>query len=448
MRVGVPLPAGRPRPVPAALTLVLAAALGAGLLPGPASPAAWAAGDDASSRKAQVDRRVAQLREELEGTSDRLVRSFAELEQTRAELATAQQAQAAAEQALLAAQQRDAEVGTRLAAARQLENKVTGDLARSGRDIEDSRRAMGRLARSAYQNGGLPSTAGAMLEGAGPGDVTGRLELVDIVARSQRRTLSALAQRQAVQRSNQVRLTAVRAQVADLKRESEAAVAAGDEARRKAQERKDELAGLTAHREEVVGQVQAQEADERRRLDEAQAESDRLLAEIAAEQQRERDRAAAAQRSAQARRAPAPAPGGGAAGGSSGNGVFSAPEAGYSISSPFGWRIHPIFGTRRLHTGTDFAVPCGTPVRAAAAGTVSSAGPAGGYGNRLVISHGIVGGAAVSTTYNHLTRIVASGQVSRGQVVAYSGTTGNSTGCHLHFEVVRNGAYVDPMGYL
>ena len=114
------------------------------------------------------------------------------------------------------------------------------------------------------------------------------------------------------------------------------------------------------------------------------------------------------------------------------------------ITSGFGLRYHPILHIWRLHSGTDFGVACGTPVRAAAAGTIISAGWGGGYGNRIVIDHGYVRGESLATTYNHLTRIVASGHVSRGQLIAYSGTTGLSTGCHLHFETLVNGSYVNP----
>jgi len=88
-------------------------------------------------------------------------------------------------------------------------------------------------------------------------------------------------------------------------------------------------------------------------------------------------------------------------------------------------------------------------VYAAAEGTVISAGWAGGYGNRVVIDHGEVAGGDLATTYNHLTRIVVGGgHVARGQLIAYSGTTGLSTGCHLHFETLVNGSYVDPLRWL
>lgn len=119
--------------------------------------------------------------------------------------------------------------------------------------------------------------------------------------------------------------------------------------------------------------------------------------------------------------------------------AFSWPVRG-PISSGYGWR----WG--RMHEGVDIAVPSGTPVRAAAAGRVVYAGWAGNYGYLVSIDHG----NGVVTRYGHNSRIVVRvGQrVSRGQIVAYSGNTGNSTGPHLHFEIRYRGRPVDPMPYL
>jgi murein DD-endopeptidase MepM/ murein hydrolase activator NlpD len=129
-------------------------------------------------------------------------------------------------------------------------------------------------------------------------------------------------------------------------------------------------------------------------------------------------------------------------------GSLGAPLASLVTASPFGFRVSPITGgTGDFHRGQDFVAQCGTSVLAAASGTVTFAGwhPFGG-GNRVVVDHG----NGLETTYNHLSSFnVKVGQtVSRGQVVALSGTTGASTGCHLHFEVQVNGEVVDPMGWL
>jgi len=115
------------------------------------------------------------------------------------------------------------------------------------------------------------------------------------------------------------------------------------------------------------------------------------------------------------------------------------------VSSEFGWRYHPILHRWKFHAGIDFAARCGAPVRAAMSGRVVWAGWAGGYGNRIIISDGTRRGVALSTTYSHLSRfVVGRGHVSRGQIIARVGTTGFSTGCHLHFETLQNGRPVNP----
>ncbi|EMY34801.1 M23 peptidase domain-containing protein [Arthrobacter crystallopoietes BAB-32] len=117
-------------------------------------------------------------------------------------------------------------------------------------------------------------------------------------------------------------------------------------------------------------------------------------------------------------------------------------------SSGFGYRINPVTGAAgEFHNGLDFALECGTPVTAAAAGTVEeTSSSAGGYGNRVVIKHA----DGMTTTYNHLQSIGVSqgAKVSAGDNIASLGTTGNSTGCHLHFEVQIDGDDVDPAKYL
>lgn len=134
-------------------------------------------------------------------------------------------------------------------------------------------------------------------------------------------------------------------------------------------------------------------------------------------------------------------------GGFTGNGgSMSLPVSGARISSPYGYRIHPISGVKKLHTGTDFAVSTGTNVHAADSGSVIVAEWWSGYGNCVIIDHG----NNTWTLYGHLSKInVSKGDnVKRGEIVAESGNTGNSTGPHLHFEVRINGTPVDPMPYL
>jgi murein DD-endopeptidase MepM/ murein hydrolase activator NlpD len=126
-------------------------------------------------------------------------------------------------------------------------------------------------------------------------------------------------------------------------------------------------------------------------------------------------------------------------------GVIGWPVSG-PVTSGFGYRVHPIFGTRKLHTGVDIGVGSGTPIAAAESGTVILAQVYGGYGNAVVIDHG----GGLTTLYAHQSSIaVSAGQsVSRGDLVGYVGCTGFCTGPHLHFETRESGSPVDPMKYL
>ncbi|MBF0539078.1 MAG: M23 family metallopeptidase [Nitrospirae bacterium] len=122
------------------------------------------------------------------------------------------------------------------------------------------------------------------------------------------------------------------------------------------------------------------------------------------------------------------------------------PVSSFNISSPFGWRTHPQTGRSEFHSGLDMAVPLGTEVRATADGIVSFAEWSGGSGNLVVIEHGF----GFTTCYAHNRKVVVQvGQrVRRGDLISYVGSTGNSTGPHVHYEVWKNSSPVDPMVFL
>ncbi|HBF38949.1 MAG TPA: peptidase M23, partial [Firmicutes bacterium] len=116
------------------------------------------------------------------------------------------------------------------------------------------------------------------------------------------------------------------------------------------------------------------------------------------------------------------------------------------ITSPFGWRYHPILRTKKYHNGEDIAVSSGTPVHAADSGVVVVSGWEDGYGNYVAIDHG----NGISTGYGHNSRLLVhqGERVTKGQIIAYSGSTGLSTGPHVHFEVRKNGVPIDPLPFL
>ena len=192
---------------------------------------------------------------------------------------------------------------------------------------------------------------------------------------------------------------------------------------------------LKASKESEISSISGELEQTNQKLAELQA-----AAEEAARKQKEKEAAAAAAKKNN---------NSGSAGGAvvSGNGMFTHPCLGYSrISSTFGYRNAPLAGASTNHKGVDFAASTGTPIYAAAAGTVTSAGYSGKAGNLIIINHG----NGLLTYYMHCNTIfVSAGQkVSKGQNIGQVGTTGNSTGPHLHFQVMNNGTPVNPMNYL
>ncbi|MEO7005427.1 MAG: M23 family metallopeptidase [Terrimesophilobacter sp.] len=168
--------------------------------------------------------------------------------------------------------------------------------------------------------------------------------------------------------------------------------------------------------------------------------------EAAAAALRKKQAEEAAAAAAAAAVAGATAGGGGGAGGQV-SGGWARPAGGY-ISSNYGSRVAPCAGCSSFHEGVDLAAGCGAPIYAAHAGTIVYAGGYGGYGNYIRINHG----GGVTTAYGHIVDggiLVSSGQqVGAGQVIARVGSTGHSTGCHLHFEVRINGSPTNPVSYL
>lgn len=128
-------------------------------------------------------------------------------------------------------------------------------------------------------------------------------------------------------------------------------------------------------------------------------------------------------------------------------GQMAWPSPGYTrVTSPFGYRIHPIYKTRKLHTGIDVAVPTGGPITAAQSGTIIYSDWYGGYGKCIMIDHG--GGIVTLYAHNSKLKVKVGQQVTIGESIAEAGATGNVTGAHLHFEVRVNGEMADPMEYV
>ena len=406
---------------------------------------------DTTGDKKKLDTQLLQLRTELEDTTKVLANAFVELQRTKAELPGAQRVLTAAELGQAVADRRNDEVATALALAQAGEAKSADVLARNARDTQKVQDQLGNLARDAYQQGAVSGLAIA-LEAQSPEDFTSRVVMMDTVLRIRGATLRGLDTTLAEGKAVRAHLVAVRQQVAALKVQAEAALAKATAARDAAAAAKANLDLLYSAQTRYAATVAAKKGAEIANVNGMQARSDSLSRVLAARAKAARAQAARqrAAREAEARAANRPLP-------------QSAPQTSRStgflnrpvdapVSSEFGLRFHPILGYYRLHAGIDFAANCGSPVYAAADGEVIMATPtsaSGGYGNQLIIDHGLLRGVDLTTSYDHLTSfVVTTGSVRRGQLVAYSGTTGLSTGCHLHFETRQDGTPVNPRLWL
>lgn len=206
-----------------------------------------------------------------------------------------------------------------------------------------------------------------------------------------------------------------------------------------------------AETDKLKGEVVARKEEFESHLDDLEAESAAIAETL---RRRQAEAAAAAAAAAAARAATSTTTPGTPASGGTGTtaaapakapGRLLTPVPGAPITSPFGYRIHPIYGTSRLHTGIDYGASEGTPIRASADGVVVSASWFGGYGNATIIDHG--GGIATLNGHQSSMSVSAGQKVTQGQTIGRVGCTGDCTGPHVHFEVRVNGDPVNPANY-
>ncbi|MEE3452010.1 murein hydrolase activator EnvC family protein [Dialister sp.] len=292
------------------------------------------------------------------------------------------------------------------------------DIAKAEAYLKSRQNILNRRVRAIYMHGQL-NYLEVILGANSFSDFANRIELLKRIIRSDYNLILEIQKQKAA-------IEAKKAQLEEDKRQLDALALEAEKARQ-------EIAVKKAEQQKILDSAKSNRA--------AAAQMEKDLA-AQAEQVRNliQQRLAAAEAARQA------ASGGGSDDGYiQGTGAMSWPCSG-PITSPFGYRTHPIFGTTIFHAGIDIGVDYGTPIHAADSGVVVYSGWISGYGNAVIIDHG----GGVSTLYGHNQSLaVSEGQsVSKGSVIAYAGSTGNSTGPHCHFEVDINGSPVNPMGYL
>lgn len=418
-----------------ALTLVVGAVLGGTLLLTPVGTPATAEPSPERLRKEQkhVHRQVERAQHVVELSSRRARAAAAALTRTQRQLAAAK-ADLLAEQARLTVarstdrRMRDAlaEAQARLAAAR-------AELAMGQQAVVDGKAQLVDTVVDHYQSagGGLSAVTG-LLHARTPADMT-RLDVAaETIEANADQTYDRLRASEVLLRVRTDTVAAATVEVAEQRQAAAATLSRVQQATARARESQARYAGKVA-----ASRAAAREAQRARRADEAE------LARLRAREEQIRKRIVAAVR----RHKQSKAHSGGYWG--SVHDLLAKPVDGY-VTSPFGPRRHPIFGGMRMHSGIDYGAACGTPLRASGTGRILTRYYSSSYGRRLYLDLGMVNGANLTVVYNHLSgyRARPGQRVKEGQVVGYVGTSGWSTGCHLHFEVLRNGVPVDPARFL
>jgi len=434
-----------------------------------AIPVAAADYDDqralAEEQQRSVGLSLEEINELLEDTDAALVAAYTEREQIASQLPTVEAEVAAAEATLLALQQELAILEQRLLSSQEAAEAIAGQIQDDKERAVAVQSSVGVLARKAYQGTLAGASLSVLFDATSWEDAVAASSLADSALRIQTKALLELEQVRGTALNQEARLKAVEAAIADLAALSGAKVADADAARGTVQARRDELVELLAAQESRTAAIESERANHLAAKERYEAQQAALASELKLiiENQREDERLREAEREAERRGDPeradppdtpgeAPSPAPPVTKGPVGAGILSypSPMAPPVITSPYGYRIHPIYGYRKLHAGTDFRAYCGTPIIAAASGTVQWAKSVGGFGNQILLNHGSPGGTSLMTSYNHLESFtVSTGEwVEQGQVIGTSGTTGTSTACHLHFEAYVDGNTVDPESLL
>ena len=324
--------------------------------------------------------------------------------------------------------QATAELGTIKEQRVAVENDITlneRQLAEAQKRLEGRESVFYKRVRDIYINGRL-SYLDVVIGSKDFSDFANRLEVLKRIIDSDITLINEIKKERADIEAHKQKLEADRAKLVELEKAALAKQA--------------EIEQKKAERNVVLQKAQNDRATAMQAIEELNASSAQVSAMLKERQAARASAAAAAAAAAQSS--------GGQ--GASDNWVQGTGQLGWPVSgeitSPYGYRVHPIWGTTIYHSGIDIGVDEGTPVHAADGGVVVWSGWMGGYGYAVVIDHG----NGLSTLYGHNSELaVDEGQsVAKGQVISYAGSTGNSTGPHVHFEVRVNGDPVDPMGYL
>ncbi len=399
--------------------------------------------DDLKDKQDKVERQLESAQDDLGESSSQLRRASARLQAAQAQLADAKTQLATARGKVEVARERDAQMQAELATA-EAELAAAEEALEQGQvDRERQRERVASTIADMYSEGDPELIAfSSLIDAETTEELTRRDGVRDVIVGQEARAYDELTAAEVLLEVREQQVTEARDDVAAKREAAAEHLTLMQQLEAEEQSAKDSVVSMVVERRDArVGAREARAADvaKLRKLKREQDRIEEMLRKRAlAALRRQRAKAAAQARSQARSPAAAPSPG-----------LLAYPVDGY-VTSPFGYRTHPIYRYWGLHDGIDFGGGCGTPLRAAAPGRVVSSYFSGVYGNRLIIDHGVLGGRGVATIYNHASgyNVGVGDQVAEGQVIGFEGSTGWSTGCHLHFTVMANGQAVDPMNWL
>ncbi|WP_147681617.1 peptidoglycan DD-metalloendopeptidase family protein [Actinomyces ruminicola] len=391
---------------------------------------------DAVDDQAAAQRKQAELAASLEGVSAELGQAYIELQNAQASLDTAQTELDSAEAVLAQKEREQQTAANRLAVAESQLATLKEQAEQTQTTVDENTTSVADLVVATYQGDSAVTSWTYVLASDSVDELTDRASTMEIATGVQESVLSAAEQERVQAANRQARQDATTERVSTLKAEADAAKTAAQTAKDTAKTKRDEVAALKAEKATAASNLESQKADLEKQQAQAAADEEAAAAKIA--ELDAANRASAGYTGSSS---------GAGASSSLGSGAIGHPIAGpLIVASPFGYRIHPITGERRLHAGVDLVASSGTPQYAGVAGTVTH-NINSSCGNGVFINGGVINGQSVVLAYCHLSAIsVPNGAtVTRGQTIGLTGMTGGATGPHVHFEVILNGTEVDPM---
>ena len=414
-----------------AASLIAVMALGVAAVP-------VAHADDLKHKQRQVERELKGASKDLGESSSELRRAAARLDAAQGQLSVAKTELATARGRVEVAQERDLEMQAELATAEDELVAAEAAQAQGAVDRETQRQRVAGTVADMYSEGDPELIAfSSLIEAESTEELTRRDGVREVIVGQEARAYDELKAAEVLLQVQEQQVSDARDEVAAQRQATADHLVLMQSLEADQQAAKDSVVALVVERRDARAEARDARAKDLVTLRKLKNEQDRIeeMVRKRAEAALRRARAAARAHARTLTTGPA-------------TGLLARPVDGY-ITSPFGYRMHPIYHYWGLHDGVDFGGGCGTPLKSAAPGRVISSYYSDVYGNRLIVDNGVIAGRGVSTIYNHASSytVGVGDQVGEGQVLGYEGDTGWSTGCHLHFTVMANGVAVDPMNW-